>query len=487
MKGTVFDMNFSIIRYILFRVLEFAAVFLALPCLVAVIYHEKAGFSFAIVMICCLVVAEIGKLWKPKSKVFYAREGFVTVSLSWFVLSIVGALPFFISGEIPHFADALFETVSGLTTTGASCLPDVECLSKSVQFWRLFTHWIGGMGVLVLIIAILPLSGGYNMHLMRAESPGPTVGKLVPKVQTTAKILYCIYIVITVIMIVLLKSAGMSLYDSIVLSFSTLGTGGFGVLNSSAGSYTITVQVILTVFMIFGGLNFNVYYMLVVARRPKEALFHEEARVYLMLILGEAILITFNIVGYYDSIGLAFKDAIFQVASLASSTGFSTTNFDLWPEFSKAVLIFSMIIGACAGSTGGGFKVSRFMILIQDMKNEFLRVTHPQIVKKPHLEGRAVDDSTVRSVQSYLTIYLAVCVVSFVLLSLDKFDSTTNVTAVLATVNNTGPGLHAVGPACNFGGFSVFSKFVLMFDMLTGRLELLPMMILFSSRTWKRY
>lgn len=480
-------MNFSIIRYILFRVLEFAAIFLVLPCLVAVIYHEKSGFAFAAIMICCLIVAEIGKIKKPKSKVFYAREGFVTVSLSWVILSIVGALPFFISGEIPNFADALFETISGLTTTGASCLTDVECLSKSVQFWRLFTHWIGGMGVLVLIIAILPLSGGYNMHLMRAESPGPTVGKLVPKVQTTAKILYCIYIVITAIQIAVLKAAGMSLYDSIVLSFSTMGTGGFGVLNSSAGNYTIMVQIILTVFMILGGMNFNVYYLLVVAKEPKEALKHEEARTYLLLLLGEALLITFNIRGYYDSIGLAFKDAIFQVASLGSSTGFSTTNYDLWPEFSKAILIFAMTIGACAGSTGGGFKVSRFMVLLQDMKNELLRVVHPQIVKKPHLEGRAVDDGTVRSIQSYLAIYLSICVVSIVLLSLDKYDSTTNFTAVLATINNTGPGLHAVGPACNYSGFSLFSKIVLMFDMLTGRLELLPMMILFSSRTWKKY
>lgn len=479
-------MNFSIIRYILFRVLEFAAFFLTLPCLVAVIYREKAGFAFAAVMTVSLIVAEIGKLWKPKSKVFYAREGFVTVSLSWVLLSFVGALPFFISGEIPNFADALFETISGFTTTGASCLSDVECLSRSVQFWRLFTHWIGGMGVLVLIIAILPLSGGYNMHLMRAESPGPTVGKLVPKVQTTAKILYCIYIAITLIQIILLKAAGMSLYDSAVLSFSTMGTGGFGVLNSSVGSYSVTVQIIITVFMILGGMNFNVYYLLVVARKPLEALFHEEARVYLILIFGETLIITCNIMGHYGSAGYAFKDALFQVASIASSTGFSTTDFDLWPEFSKAVLIFAMVIGACAGSTGGGFKVSRLMVLVQDMKNEFLRVTHPQIVKKPHLEKRAVDDVTVRSVQSYLMIYISVCVISFILISLDKFDSTTNITAVLATVNNTGPGLHAVGPACNYGGFSVFSKLVLMFDMLTGRLELLPMMILFSARTWKK-
>ncbi|MCM1386637.1 MAG: TrkH family potassium uptake protein [Bacillus sp. (in: Bacteria)] len=480
-------MNFSIIRYILFRVLEFTAVFLTLPCLVAVIYKEKAGFAFAAVMIGCFLVAEIGKQWKPKSNVFYAREGFVTVSLTWIILSLVGALPFYFSREIPSFVDALYETISGLTTTGASILSDVEPLSKCVQFWRLFTHWIGGMGVLVLIIAVLPLSGGYNMHLMRAESPGPTVGKLVPRVQTTAKILYGIYIGITLLQIILLKAAGMSLYDSIVLSFSTMGTGGFGVLNTSIGSYTIPVQVIFIVFMILGGMNFNVYYLLLVARKPKDAIKHEEARMYLFILFGAAAFITWNIRGYYDSIAIAFKDALFQVASLGSSTGFSTTDFDLWPEFSKAILIVVMTIGACAGSTGGGFKVSRVMILIQDMRKELIRVVHPQIVKKPHLEGRAVDDETATSIHSYLIIYLVIFLVSFLLLSMDKYDFTTNVSAVLANLNNTGPGFHAVGPTCNYGEYSIFSKLVLMFDMLTGRLELLPMLILFAPRTWKKY
>lgn len=480
-------MNYSIIRYILFRVLEFAALFLILPCLIALIYQEKAGFAFAAVMIGALIIAEIGKQWKPKSKVFYAREGFVTVSLSWIVLSVVGALPFYLSREIPSFIDALYETISGLTTTGASILPDVECLSRSVQFWRLFTHWIGGMGVLVLIIAVLPLSGGYNMHLMRAESPGPSVGKLVPKVQTTAKILYGIYIGITLLQTISLMAAGMSLYDSLVLSFSTMGTGGFGVLNTSAGSYTIPVQMIITVFMILGGLNFNVYYLLLVARKPKDALKHEEARAYLLLFLGATLLITWNIRGYYTDIALAFKDALFQVVSIGSSTGFSTTDFDMWPEFSKAVLIIVMTIGACAGSTGGGFKVSRVMILIQDMKREMLRVVHPQIVKRPHLDGRAVDDETVSSIRSYLIIYLVIFLLSFLLLSFDKYDFTTNVSAVLANLNNTGPGFHAVGPTCNYGGYTVFSKLVLMFDMLTGRLELLPMLVLFSPSTWKKY
>lgn len=480
-------MNYSIIRYILFRVLEFTALFLTLPCLVAAIYQEKSGFAFAAVMIGCFVVAEIGKQYKPKSTVFYAREGFVTVSLTWIVLSVVGALPFYLSGEIPNFVDALYETISGLTTTGASILPDVEYLSRCVQFWRLFTHWIGGMGVLVLIIAVLPLSGGYNMHLMRAESPGPTVGKLVPKIQSTAKILYGIYIGITVLQIILLKAAGMSLYDSIVLSFSTLGTGGFGVLNSSIGSYTTVVQVIFIIFMILGGMNFNVYYLLLIARKPKEALLHEEGRTYLLLLFGSAVLITWNIRGYYSSLAMAFKDALFQVASIGSSTGFSTTDFDLWPEFSKALLVIVMVIGACAGSTGGGFKVSRVMILFQDMKKELIRVVHPQIVKKAHLEGRIVDDGTVRSIQSYLMIYLAIFVGSFLILSLDQFDFTTNLTAVLANLNNTGPGLGAVGPTCNYGDYSVLSKFVLMFDMMTGRLELLPMLILFSPKTWMKY
>ncbi len=480
-------MNYSIIRYILCRVLEFAALFLLLPCLIALIYREKAGFAFLAVIIGCFIIGEIGKQKKPKSNVFYAREGFVTVSLAWVVLSVVGALPFYLSGEIPNYVDALYETISGLTTTGASVLSDVECLSKSIQFWRLFTHWIGGMGVLVLIMAVLPLSGGYHMHLMRAESPGPSVGKLVPKVQTTAKILYSIYIAITLLQIVLLKIAGMSLYDSVVLSFSTMGTGGFGVLNTSAGSYSVSVQNILTVFMILGGMNFNVYYLLVVARKPKEAFKYEEARVYLLMLFGAAALITWNIRGDYGSLAMAFKDAIFQVASIGSTTGFSTTDFDKWPEFSKAILFIVMPIGACAGSTGGGFKVSRVMILLQDMKKELLRVIHPQIVKRPHLDGRAVDDDTVSSIHSYLIIYLVIVLVSFLLLSVDKYDFTTNFSAVFANLNNTGPGFHAVGPTCNYGGYSVLSKFVLMFDMLTGRLELLPMLVLFAPNTWKRY
>lgn len=480
-------MNYSIIRYIIFRILEFSALFMSLPCLVAAIYREKAGFAFAVVMLGSLLVAEIGKQFKPKSNVFYAKEGFVTVSLSWIVLSLVGALPFWLSGEIPSYTDALYETISGLTTTGASILPDVEALSKSVQFWRLFTHWIGGMGVLVLIIAVLPLSGGYNMHLMRAESPGPTVGKLVPRVQSTAKILYGIYIGLTVIQIIVLKIAGMSFYDAIVLSFSTLGTGGFAILNTSIGSYSLAIQIIFIIFMILGALNFNIYYLLLVAKKPKEALKHEEVRAYLLIAFTAAVLITWNIREYYDSIGIAFKDALFQVVSLGSSTGYATTNYDLWPEFSKAILFLVMAVGACAGSTGGGFKVSRVMILLQDMKNELFRVVHPKIVKKPHLEGRVVDEVTVCSVKSYLTIYLVIYLASFLLLSLDKYDFTTNFTAVLANMNNAGPGFSHVGPTCNYGGYSVFSKFVLMFDMLTGRLELLPMLILFSPKTWKKY
>ncbi len=480
-------MNYSIIRYILFRILEFLAAFLLLPCLVALIYREWAdGLVFLILFLVCLVVAEIGKRFKPKSTVFYAREGFVTVSLSWLLLGLVGALPFYISRSIPRFIDAFFETVSGLTTTGASILSDVETLSHCMQFWRLFTHWIGGMGVIVLVIAVLPLSGGYNMHLMRAESPGPSVGKLVPKVQSTAKILYGIYIGITLLEIISLMITGVSPYEAIVLSFSTMGTGGFGTHNSSIGGYALASQIVFIVFMILGGMNFNVYYLLVVARKPKDAVRHQEARWYLCFFLIAALLITWNLRSYYSGLGMAFKDALFQVASLGSTTGFSTTDFDTWPVFSKAILFVVMAVGSCAGSTGGGFKVSRVKILLQDAGNELLRVVHPQSVRKVRLEGHVVDNSMLHSVQSYLMLYLLVFFGSFLLLCLDKYDFVTNLSAVLANLNNVGPGFGAVGATCNYGGYSVFSKLVLIFDMLTGRLEVLPMLILFSPRTWKK-
>ncbi len=478
-------MNHSMIRYILCRVLEFAALFMALPCLVGMIYGEKSTIYFAIVMAGCLIVGLIGKRFKPESKVFYAREGFVTVSLSWIVLSLVGALPFYLSGEFPTYTDALFETISGFTTTGATILTDVEGLSRCIQFWRCFTHWIGGMGVLVLILAILPLSGSYNMHLMRAESPGPSVGKLVPKVKNTAMILYGIYIVITVTEIVALLLAGLSPYEAVTLSFSTTGTGGFGLLNSSVGSYSYVVQVIFIVFMCLCGMNFQVFYLFLI-KKPKDALRSEEVRLYLGIIVVAAVFIALDVRELFASGLEAFHHALFQVASVITTTGFATLDYNHWPEFSKAVIFLLTLLGACAGSTGGGFKVSRLIVLLRSVKNEISYVIHPRSVKKMHMDGHIVEDGVIRSIQVYTMIYVLIFMGSFLLVSLNEFDFVTNITAVATTFNNVGPGFNMVGPAGNFSEFSVFSKYILMFDMLAGRLELLPMLVLLSPKTWRK-
>lgn len=478
-------MNYSIIRYILCRVLEFEGAFLALPCVVALIYGEKEGFAFLITMLGCLLLGFIGKQFKPESTVFYAKEGFVTVSLSWLLLSLTGALPFFISGEIPDYIDAVFETASGFSTTGSSILANVEQLSHCAQFWRLFTHWIGGMGVLVLILAILPLSGSYNMHLMRAESPGPSVGKLVPRVKNTAMILYGIYLVITIAEVVALLFTGLPLFDAVTLTFSTVGTGGFGLLADSLASYSLASQMVITLFMILCGINFNVFYLLLI-RRPKEALRSEEVRTYLLLILAAAILITLNIRGTFSNIFMDFHHSLLQVASIITTTGFASTDFNQWPEFSKTVLILLTLIGACAGSTGGGFKVSRLVVLFKSIRNEISLMVHPRSVRKVHMDGKMLSDNVTRSIQVYLMIYVTVFLGSFLLISLDNFDFTTNFTAVAACLNNVGPGLNMVGPAGNYADFSVFSKIVLIFNMITGRLEFLPMLVLMTRKTWKK-
>lgn len=478
-------MNYSIIRYILCRVLEFQAVFLVLPCIVALIYGEKEGWAYVLVLASCLLLGGLGKLKKPKSTVFYAREGFVVVSLSWILLSITGALPLFLSGEFASYTDALFETISGLTTTGASILADVEALSKCNLFWRSFTHWIGGMGVLVLILAILPLAGGYNMHLMRAESPGPTVGKLVPRVRHTARILYEMYIFLTIIQIILLLITGMSPFEAMTLSFGTAGTGGFGVLNSSIGSYSVASQTVITVFMILFGVNFNVYY-LIRARKPIQAFKHEEMRYYLGIILVAILLITVNIRGSFRSLFEAFHHAAFQVASIITTTGYSTVDFDLWPQFSKTILVMLMFIGACAGSTGGGIKVSRVVIMLKMVKNELSHLIHPKRVRQVSFENHVVIKEVLRSISVFFIAYAMIYGISMLLVSLDNLDFTTNFTAVAATLNNIGPGLNEVGPACNFAVYSQPAKFVLMFDMLAGRLELFPLLLLFTPYTWKR-
>ncbi len=478
-------MNYSIIRYILCRVLEFQALFLALPCLAALIYGEREGWAYFLVLVVCLAVGEAGRLKKPKSTVFYAREGFVAVSLSWIILSITGALPLFLSGEFASYTDALFETISGLTTTGASILSDVEALSKCNLFWRSFTHWIGGMGVLVLIVAVLPLAGGYNMYLMRAESPGPTVGKLVPRVRHTARILYEMYIFMTVIQIILLLITGMSPFEAMTLSFGTAGTGGFGVLNSSIGSYSVASQAVITIFMILFGINFNVYYLLRV-KKPMEACKHEEMRYYLGIIMIAVILITVNIRDSFSSLMEAFHHAAFQVASIITTTGYSTADFNLWPEFSRFILVLLMFVGACAGSTGGGIKVSRVIIMMKLVKNELSYLIHPKRVRQIHFEQHVVTKEVLRSISVFFIAYALIYGASVLLISLDNLDFTTNFTAVAATLNNIGPGLEQVGPVNNFSVFSQQAKIVLMFDMLAGRLELFPLLLLFTPSTWKR-
>lgn len=477
-------MNRSIIRYIVACVLSFEGLFLLLPTIVGFIYGEKQAFTYLAVAAGCGLLGTLGRLKKPKSNVFYSKEGFASVSLCWIVLSLAGALPFFITGEIPSYIDALFETISGFTTTGSSILSNVEALSKCTLFWRSFTHWVGGMGVLVFIMAILPLSGGSNMHLMRAESPGPSVGKLVPKVRQTAMILYGIYFAITIVEIIALLITGMDVFTSMTLTFGTVGTGGFGILNTSIASYGLASQIVIIIFMIICSCNFNVYYLLLI-RKPKEALFNEELRYFLIIVFASATFITINIMDKFESVFKAFHAAMFQVASIISTTGFGTEDFDLWPTFSKTILVTLMFVGACAGSTGGGFKISRLIIILKSVKNELLSITHPRSVQGVHVDGRKIPSEIVRRTLCYLAVYVLIIIVSVLLVSLDKEDFTTSFTSVMATFNNIGPGLAKVGPTSNFGDFNIFSKIVLMLDMLIGRLEIFPMLVLMSMGIWR--
>lgn len=478
-------MNNSIIRYLLCRVMQFEGFFLLLPVIVSLVYKEHEGLWFLIVAAASFILGTLGALKKPSSKVFYAREGFVTVSLSWIVLSLIGAVPYVLTGEIPSYIDALFEMVSGFTTTGATILADVEKMSQTTMFWRCFSNWIGGMGVLVFIMAVVPLSGSHNMHLMKAESTGPEVGKLVPKVKNTAKILYAIYFGLTIICIACYLFAGMNLYDACIIAFSTMGTGGFANLNSSLGGYSHAVQVISIVFMILCGINFNAYFLLL-QRKIKDFFKLEEVRVYLLMLFASACLITLSIRGMYSSAGGAFHDALFQVTSIMTTTGFATADFELWPTFSKAILVMLMLVGGCAGSTSGGIKISRCIIYARTISREASHLTHPRSIKKIKLNGAIVSDPTIASAHSFLIAYVLVLVFSVLLVALDNFDFTTSITSVIAMLGNIGPGLGMVGPTGNFGDFSVLSKLVLIFDMLAGRLEIFPMMVLFYIGTWRK-
>lgn len=479
-------MNYSIIIYIIGWILKLEAAFMLLPCITALVYGEKTGFVFLFTMILCLAAGIPLTLKKPKQKAFYTKEGFVTVALSWIVLSVMGAVPFVLSGVIPHPIDALFETVSGFTTTGASILSDVECLPHCILIWRSFTHWIGGMGVLVFILSLLPLTGGYHMNLMKAESPGPSVGKLVPKVQSTAKILYSIYLGLTLLQIIFLLCGKMPLFDTLCTAFGTAGTGGFGIRNDSMGGYSIYIQVVVTVFMILFGINFNVYFFLL-TKKFAQAFKSEEVRYYLGIIAVAIVIITFNVRHMFGSVEEALQQVSFQVGSIITTTGFATTDFNMWPQVSKTILIMLMFVGACAGSTGGGINVSRFVILCKTIRKELHLYIHPNAVKKIKMDQKVIPHEVVRATNIFLIVYVLIFFGSVFLIAFDNFDYTTNFTAVAATLNNIGPGLELVGPTQNFNLFSYFSKSILIFDMLAGRLEIFPLLLLFVKDTWKKF
>ena len=533
-------MNYAIVFRLLGYILMIEGALLLLPAAASLLYGE--WMVLAVFLLTAAVSAGIGfalRAIKPRSKVFYMREGFTATALSWIVISVVGAAPFVLTGCIPNPVDALFETVSGFTTTGASILPEVESLPKGILFWRSFTHWIGGMGVLVFLLSLLPLTGGSHVNLMKAESPGPQVDKLVPKVQSTAKILYGIYLALTLLELVFLLSllpltggshvnlmkaespgpqvdklvpkvqstakilygiylaltviefifllfGRMSVFDAMLTAFGTAGTGGFGFLNDSFASFSPYIQWVVTIFMILFGVNFNAYFLLLM-RRFRRAAASEEVRAYFLIIAVAVGIITCNIYSMYNGLGEALRHAAFQVGSIITTTGFSSCDFDLWPTLSKEILVMLMFVGACAGSTGGGIKVSRLLLLGKSLKKELKQALHPQVVAPIRMDGKLVNHETIRATNVYVAAYIFIFAASFLLISLDGFDMVTNFTAIAATLNNIGPGLNQVGPMMNFSGYSNPAKLVMIFDMLAGRLEIFPMLVLFLPDTWRRF
>ena len=479
-------MNFRIIAYIVGWVCNFQAMFMVLPCITALIYQEHEFFAFLISMIVCLIVGLPLTIRKPKNKVFYTKDGCVAVALSWFALCISGAVPFVLSGAIPHPIDAFFETVSGFTTTGSSILTDVEVVPRCVLFWRSFTHWIGGMGVLVFIMAVMPLIGGKNINLMRAESPGPSVTKMTSRIKNTAKILYQIYLVMTVIEILLLLIGKMPLFDALTISFGTAGTGGFGIKNDSIASYSPYLQYVVTIFMILFGVNFNFYFLLLL-KKPIEALKSEEVRWYFGIIAASILVIFVYVRSIYPTAEEAFRHSAFQVGSIITTTGFATTDFNLWAQVPRTILVMLMFIGACAGSTGGGIKVSRILILGKTIKKELNQLVHPTGIKKLQMNGRLISHEVLRAANVYMMVYLLIFACSVLIVAVDNFDLVTNFTAVAATLNNVGPGLELAGPTGNFSQFSNRSLLVMIFDMLAGRLELFPLLLLFHPIAWRKF
>lgn len=479
-------MNYPVIGQVLSWILATEGMIMLLPCIISLIYHEDQGMVYFALSLIAMVLGYTARRRKVENRTIYQREGFVAVGLSWVILSLYGALPFVLTGEIPSYLDALFEIVSGFTTTGSSILPDVEALSHTSLFWRSFSHWIGGMGVLVFILMLVPSStGGTQMNLMKVESPGPDVSKFVPRVRNTAIVLYRIYLGMTLLMICLLALTGMNWFHNLCITFGTAGTGGFGIVNSSCADYTPLQQWIITIFMIAFGVNFSYYYLMLI-RKAKEAFRLEEVRAYLSIVAAAGLLVTWQIHSYFSTLEEALRAAFFQVASIMTTTGFSTVDFDLWPSFAKCILVLLMIVGACAGSTGGGVKVSRIVLIFKSIHLEMEQLIHPHGIQRIRMDGKVVDSKVLNSIYIFLVTYCLIFGISVLLVSLDNFDFETNFTAVAATLNNIGPGLAGVGPTQNFSAYAPFSKLVLIFDMLAGRLELLPMLILFYPKTWNR-
>ena len=479
-------MNTKIVRYILCRMLGVEAALLLVPVLVAVIYQEKCGIVFLIpIVILCLLFWVAGRK-RPEHGQIYGKEGMVIVALAWILWSLFGAMPFTLSGYIPSYVDAFFETVSGFTTTGSSIIPDVEVLPHCLLFWRSFTHWIGGMGVLVFVLVVTSLDRKNSMHLMRAEVPGPEKDKLVPKAMSTARILYGMYLTLTVIEMVFLVIGGMNLFDSMIFSFGSAGTGGFSNYADSVAHFNSAyIDGVITVFCALFGVNFALFYFMILGDF-KSILKNEELRTYILLIAGATAAIMLNIHSLYPTIGKSFRYAVFQVVTVITTTGYSTADFAQWPMFSKAVLMMLTVIGACASSTGGGIKVSRLLVGMKCVKREIVQLAHPKSVGIIRVGGKKVSSDVLRTIYIYFIAYVGILIGSVVLVSLDNFDFETTFSAVLTTLGNVGPGMAQVGPMGNFAGFSPLSKLILCFDMLAGRLEIFPFLVLFTAPAWRR-
>lgn len=477
-------MNKQLIAYIIGSIMKIEAALMIVPLIVGLLYKENVmGFVITIGLLILLGFALTGK--KKRDEMFLAKDGYIAVGLSWIVLSVFGALPFVISGEIPSFIDALFEIVSGFTTTGSSILTDVEAMSKGLLFWRSFSHWIGGMGILVFMLAILPVASGKNMHIMRAESPGPSVGKLVPKVRQTASLLYKMYVFLSVSMVVVLLLAGMPLYDAFIHMFGSAGTGGFGIWADSVAHYNSPlIEMIIMVFLFLFATNFNIYYFLLI-KDSKSILKNDEFKTYITIVIFAISMIAINIYPLYGSVLEALRYSGFQVATVLSTAGFATCNFDLWPSFAKMILFILMFVGGCAGSTGGGIKISRFVLIFKSFRHEIRQLIHPREVNNVFMDGHVIDEKVRRNTVIYFALAMIIVAISTLLVSLDGFDFTTTISAVVATFNNVGPGFNMVGPMGSFADFSNFSKIVLTFDMLLGRLEIFPILMLFMPQVYK--